>query len=172
MATKIELRNYAKTHNCSVAEAKEHFRKLAQDANTIDKLSIIGIRHTGDGGMEFFSAEFYDMPARPTNDKSSLLNHICCNDWVHNPPIDAVADYFLHTATYAEMNACGVNLSEYVLLINFHEHDPDNHDLYSCRQIQGAPIETKDLILDRVMEQASVANSKLGGLSFRGRRAA
>ena len=98
--------------------------------------TILAIRHTECGGREMtaFDAKY----AKPVHNKNDLLGYICMKDWLHNPPVGAIADYLFQTNAFAMTEQFGFTGYE----IHFYEVDDEftaknGKKTYSCRNVIG-----------------------------------
>jgi hypothetical protein len=120
-----------------LGQAKQ--RKTEIEALKASKTTVrfLAVRHCEDGEREFAFAEA--TLGKPVNSKNALLHHICMNDWVHTPPVDAIAEYLVQTNTYAMMKQFNPDAA---YVINFYEVDKEfsireGKKTYSCRDIIG-----------------------------------
>jgi len=155
MATKSQIRAYAQANNCSREEAKQHFANQANQTTTT--LRILAIRHCKDGVNEFASYAI-DVNENHKRDKSRLLEAICCNDWLHTPPVQPIADYLVKTNAYNTLKMFSQDF--YGWTINFHEVDEQlsamrGEKVYSCRIIHPVDKEEWDKLNDDIRKTYS-----------------
>lgn len=118
-----------------MGQAKQRKAEIEALKATKTTVRFLAIRHCEDGEREFAFAEA--TLGKPVNNKNALLRHICMNDWVHNPPVDAIAEYLIQTNTYQTMKQFNPDAG---YIINFHEVDAEytrqlGQKTYACREI-------------------------------------
>lgn len=120
-----------------MGQAKNRKAEIAELKASKTTVRFLAIRHCEDGEREFAFAEA--TLGKPVNNKNALLRHICMNDWVHNPPVDAIAEYLIQTNTYAMMKQFNPDAG---YVINFYEVDKEfslqaGQKTFSARDIMG-----------------------------------
>ena len=122
-----------------MGQAKSRKSEIAALKAQSSTLNIMAIRHLKNGQSEFcsFSINMQSVHAS----KSHLLNYICTNKWLHNPPVEAIAAYLLMTDTYRIFKETKLNVCGYI--INFYEQDIVHSETYSCRGILVANSQEK-----------------------------
>ena len=117
-------------------------RKAEIDALKASKTTVqfLAVRYCENGETEFAHAEV--QMGKPRNDKNSLLQHICMNDWVHTPPVQHIAEYLLQTKTYEMFSKFSNGDEGYI--IHFYEVDEEfsrknGQKTFSCRDIMSVP---------------------------------
>ena len=118
-------------------------------------LNIMAIRHLKNGQSEIFtfSIEQQSVP----EPKSELLNYICTENWLHNPPVAAIAGYLLKTDTYKIIEQMGADIFGYA--ITFLEQDIDGSHTYSCHDTSPfASQECWDGFLNFTIKKNAAAN--------------
>jgi hypothetical protein len=108
------------------------------DTTDIDTFWILAFRHLRPPATKEFVVATGSLPKNSIhNDKTALLCHICKDRWLHNPPVDLIADYLRQTNSYQTVKALG-RPTQFVV-INFYEKgaDPEapSADHYACRKI-------------------------------------
>ena len=116
-----------------MGQAKARKSEIAVLKAQTPSLNILAIRHLKNGQSEFCSFTVQNPSTSLTRDQ--LLNQICVNEWLHNPPVNEIAAYLMKTDAYQSIKRM-INAFGYV--INFYELDTANSPAYSCREIMAA----------------------------------
>jgi len=124
-----------------MGQAKQRKAEIDALKARLTTVRIFAIRHCENGEKEFAHGEV--SLGKPVNDKTALLRRICMNDWLHNPPMDEIAEYLIQSNSYKTFSAFGTNTA-HGFVINFYEVDEEfsrktGEKTYSCRAIIGMP---------------------------------
>ena len=105
-------------------------------------VEFLAIRHLRDGTREFAHARI-GFESNRLSDKGALLSLICRGDWLHNPPVDRIAEYLVQTNSYKMVTEFMSEQRDGLgFIINFFESDPERPETYSCRFIHTMPTES------------------------------
>lgn len=130
-----------------MGQAKQRKAEIEQLKKAKGKAySILAIRHCEDGSKEF--AYFEANREKSNFPKHDLLAYICTNDWVHTPPVSAIAYYLWQTNSFQMLSDVD---SVEGFEINFYEYDAEisakkGQKCFSCRAIVAGD---KESILER-----------------------
>jgi hypothetical protein len=131
-----------------MGQAKQRQAEIQALKARVVMTPVIALRHLTDGTFEMVSFQAV-LPAKGKNDKSALLEAICCKDWLHTPPVDFIIDYLLQTKSYQ-------GAGQYGYLINFYEPGADEDapvGAHSCRLIAAYQAERHAEIQENFMNE-------------------
>jgi hypothetical protein len=140
-----------------MGQAKLRAKEIAElKAKPAKEFGILAIRHCEDGSTEFthFAATY----AKPTLNKNDVLSYICMKDWLHTPPVAAIAEYLWQTNTFAMMEQFG---GAEAFTINFYEYDPEisarkGDKVCSCREIMASDRQGVQAYADQLAKEFAV----------------
>lgn len=136
-----------------MGQAKQRKAEIQSLKASKTTIKFLAIRHCENGEREFAHAEA--SVGKPVNDKTTLLRHICVNDWLHTPPAGAIAEYLLQTDTYKMM---GQFHPDAAYVINFYEVDKEysqktGKKTFACREIMGMTKDKLDAYAREIAEE-------------------
>lgn len=126
-----------------MGQAKQRKAEIAALKASKTNIRFFAVRHCENGEKEFAHAEV--TLGKPVNGKNELLRHICLNDWLHNPPVEHIAEYLVQTNTYKMFSQFN-NSDAKGFVINFYEVDEEysrqvGQKAHSAREIMAMPVE-------------------------------